>query len=288
MTKLLKLFSALLLAVATQAQPQRIVSTLPSATETLFALGLGNNVVGVSIYCNYPPVVLSLPKVGTYTKPDAEKIALLHPDLVVIPATASGLADRMSALNIRTVRVKIGSLLEIYSMIDDIGAGAGVPDKAERLNNEIRSRLETVRAEGASHPGPTALLVVGRTPGLLSNLVVAGPSTYLSELLKIAGGSNVLVDSMISYPRISLETVVRLNPDVIFDLSTMGHASNQANQQNRLRQPWLSHRELAAVRTKNVFGLVSEALVTPGPRVVEAVEEIRSQLRTAVPQKVVQ
>jgi iron complex transport system substrate-binding protein len=108
------LFLALLLPLSEEAQPARIVSTFPSITETLFALGAGDRVVGVSTYCRYPPAVLSLPKVGTYTKPDPEKIALLRPDLVIIQRAANTLADRLSALGIHYLEVRVESLTEVY------------------------------------------------------------------------------------------------------------------------------------------------------------------------------
>jgi len=220
--------------------------------------------------------VLALPKIGTYTKPDPEKIALLRPDMVIIQTTAAGLADRLSALGIPHAEVKIGSLAEVYSMIADIGRAVGLPERAAKLNSEIRARLDAVRAETAGKARPTVMIVVGRTPGLLTNLVAVGPGAYLGELLEIAGGANILTRTAIAYPHISLETVVRLNPGVILDLSLMGDADAQ---EERLRQPWLSHRELSAVRNGKVFGLTSESLVTPGPRVVDAVDLIRAKLR---------
>ena len=285
MKKLVTFVSALLLALTIHAQPRRIVSTLPSATETLFALGVGDRVVGVSTYCRYPPAVLSLPKVGTYMDPDPEKIAVLRPDLVIIERMATPLADRLSALDIQYLQIKIGSLAEVYSMIQDIGSAASVPAQAASLNEQIRSRLQKIRSESAGGPKPTVLLVVGRTPGLLTNLVAVGPSTYLGELLQIAGGVNALSATAIPYPHISLETVVRLNPDVILDLSMMGESNEPRIQEERLRQPWLNHHELSAVRKGNVFGLASETLVTPGPRVAEAVGEMRAKIRTAISQK---
>lgn len=262
------------------APPARIVSTFPSVTETLFALGAGDRVVGVSNYCRYPPVVLSLPKVGTYTKPDPEKIALLHPDLVIIQRSATTLADRLSALDIPYAEVKVGSLDEVYSMILDIGRAVGLPDKANSLNREIRSRLAAIQAETQGKPHPTVLVIVGRTPGELTNLVAVGPGSYLAELLEIAGGRNVLAGTVVRYPRISLETVVRFNPDIILDASMMNQAGvGPAGQEARLREPWLAHHELAAVQKGMVFGLTSECLVTPGPRVVDAVELLRAKIR---------
>jgi iron complex transport system substrate-binding protein len=272
----------IVIALALRAQPVRIVSTFPSITETVFALGAGDRVVGVSNYCRYPAAVLSLPKIGTYTNPDPEKIALLRPDMVIIQKTAAGLADRLTALGIPHAEVKIGSLPEVYSMIGDIGRVVGLPERADKLNAEIRSRLEAVRAGTSGKTRPTVMILVGRTPGLLTNLVAVGPSAYLGELLEIAGGANVLTSTAIAYPHISLEAVVRLNPDVILDLSLMGDAAARTApyaQEERLKQPWLSHRELNAVRNAKIFGLTSEALVTPGPRVVDAVELIRATLR---------
>ncbi len=113
------------------AQTNRV--DFPSVTETLFALGLGDRVVGVSTYCRYPPAVLPLPKIGTYIKPDAEKIALLRPDLVIIQRGAPGNWRTVCPrCGIRYLQVKVGSLDEVYSMIHDIGAAAGVQDKADR------------------------------------------------------------------------------------------------------------------------------------------------------------
>lgn len=267
------------LALTVQAQPTRIVSTFPSITETLFSLGAGDRVVGVSNYCRYPAAALSLPKVGTYTKLDIEKIALLRPDLVFIQKSAANLADRLDALGIKHVEVTVGSLAEVYSMIHDIGGAVGLVEKAQKLNGDIRSRLDTLRAQAGGRFRPKVLIVVGRTPGTLTNLTAAGPSPYIGELLEIAGGSNVLTGA-IAYPRISLETIVRLNPDVILDISNMGDpGSDTSVKESSLREPWQTHRELIAVQHGMVFGLTSESLVTPGPRVVDAVQLIQAKLR---------
>jgi iron complex transport system substrate-binding protein len=275
-----KWLGILLLAVAAQAQPKRIVSTFPSITETLFALGAGDRVVGVSTYCRYPPSVLALPKIGTYIKPDPEKIALLRPDLVIIEQSATTLADHLSALNIRHVDVKIGSLGETYSMIRDVGRAIESSAQADKLNAEIQSRLDTIRIKSRSQTPLNVLIIMGRDPGLLTNLIGVGPTTYLSELLEIAGGHNVLTSKAVPYPHISMETVLRLNPDVILDASMMGDAgADRQRQETRLREPWLSHRELAAVQNGRVYGIATEALATPGPRVVDAVELIKTKIQ---------
>jgi len=273
---------ALLALSPPQQQPRRIVSTFPSVTETLFALGAGDRVVGVSSYCRYPPSVLALPKVGTYAKPDPEKIALLRPDLVIIQQNATTLADRLRALGIPYTQVKVGSLDEIYSLILDVGRAVGLQDRAEKLNADIQSKLADIRTKTRGQPHPRVLIILGRNPGDLTNLVAVGPGSYLAELLEIAGGINAMSGTTIAYPRISLETVVRLNPDVILDASMMDRAGDESGgREQHLREPWLAHRELAAVENGMVLGLASETLVTPGPRVVDAVDLLHTKIHSA-------
>jgi iron complex transport system substrate-binding protein len=264
--------------------PARIVSTSPSITETLFALGLGDRVVGVTTYDRYPPAVLKLPKIGSFSDPDPEKIAFLKPDLVIIHKSFPRLAERLSAVNIRYAEIEVTSLADIYVMISDIGRVTSVPDRAEKLNHSIKARLDAVRKEAAGRKKPSVLMLVGRNPGALTGMIAIAPSSYLGELIEIAGGRNVLTGTAIAYPHISMETVLRLDPDVILDASYMGDVFSDAQKRaEMLRGPWLSRRELRAVRNGMVFGLPSEALVTPGPRVVDAVEMIRKEIRKAAP-----
>lgn len=264
--------------------PARIVSTSPSITETLFALGLGNRVVGVTTYDRYPPAVLKLPKIGSFSDPDPEKIALLKPDLVIIHRSFPRLAERLAAVNIRYAEIEVTSLADIYVMISDIGRACGVPDSAENLNRGIKARLHVFRTETAGQKRPSVLMLVGRNSGALTGMIAIAPGSYLGELIEIAGGRNVLTGTAIAYPHISMEAVLRLDPDVILDASYMGDVFSDARKRaEMLRGPWLSHREIRAVRNGMVFGLPSEALVTPGPRVVDVAEMIRNAIRKAAP-----
>ncbi len=266
--------TALFFLQALYAQPQRIVSTSPGITETLFALGLGPRVVGVSNYCRYPPEVLKLPKVGTFLKPDAELIARLSPDLVFVHKLPNDLAARLGALGINSAEVELGTLPKLYTSIETVGKAAGAGIQAKKLISEIQTRLNKVRQQAASLPKPKVLFIVGRRPGTLSDLVVVGSDSYLNELIRTAGGVNVLdQSSMPAYPRISLETVIRLNPDFILDTATpMGDGG--ATEQNRMviESLWQEQKELTAARNHHVRTLGSDAFVIPGPRVVEVVE----------------
>lgn len=266
------------------AQPARIVSTSPSITETLFALGAGGHVVGVSTYCRYPPKVLDLPKVGTYSKPSAELIAQLRPDLVFLNKAQGEIANRLAALGIRTVEIQQGSLADLFTSIRRIGDETGRRREAGELVGRIQSRMASARARQVESPSPpSALIVVAKDRERLTGMVAAGTKTYLGELLEAAGARNALTGAAVAtYPRISLEAVIHLNPDFLIDASGMGDEPNDTPEQRRRTiAPWLERTELKAVKSGHVTAILSEALVVPGPRVLDALDLIEQCLDRA-------
>jgi ABC-type Fe3+-hydroxamate transport system substrate-binding protein len=270
-----------MVAAVRAATSSRIVSTSPSITETLFALGLGDRVVGVSEYCRFPPAVLKLPKVGTFLKPDAEPIASLRPDLVFVHELSSGSYRRLAALRIPFVVVDRGTLASVFSAILQIAQAAGEPARGDSLVADIERRLQQVRRGAVDTARPRALFIIGRSPGTLTDLVAVGPGSYINDLIEIAGGRNVLaIQGQPEYPKISMETVLRLDPDVIVDTVDMG----ETEAERRLRQPinerlWSAYPTLTAVKHHRVHAATTDALVVPGPRVVDAAEWVASLLR---------
>jgi len=267
----------LVAAHAVAAEPKRIVSTSPSITDTLFALDLGDRVVGVSRYCRHPPAVDALPRVGTFLKPDVEAIARLRPDLVVVHKSADDLQARLTALHLRYVDVEGGGLKAVYATIRRIGAAAEVSSRAERLVADIEARLIAIRAKSGARR-PRVLLIVGRRPGLLADIVAVGRDSYLNDLLEIAGGTNALADEGLpEYPRISLETVVRLRPDVVIDTGDMGDTPEErVRRSGANRELWMRNALIANAGIKRIHATTTDALVVPGPRVVEAAEWLRA------------
>jgi iron complex transport system substrate-binding protein len=263
------------------AVPSRIVSTSPSITEALFALGLGDRVVGVSTFCRFPPAVAQLPKVGTFLKPDAELIAGLRPDLVVIHESPTGLDRRLKSLAIPFVIVERGTLASVFSSIRQIATAAGVPDRAERLVADLRRRLDDVTKAGAAVPRQRVMFIIGRRPGLLADLVAIGPGSYLNDLIEIAGGVNVMaIEGQPEYPRISMETVLRLDPDVIIDTVDMGETDRDRQRRQAANERlWAPFRTLTSVKTGRLHAATTDALVVPGPRVVEAAEWVAALLQ---------
>jgi ABC-type Fe3+-hydroxamate transport system substrate-binding protein len=260
--------------------PMRIVSTSPSITESLFALGLGARVVGVSSFCRYPAEALNIPKVGSYLRPDTELIARLRPDLVFINAGPNQVERQLTSLGLRAITLAPGSLTSVYSTIHVIGEAAGVPARVEALVAELRNGLDRVHKAVAGRPPKRVLMIIGRRTGTLSDLIAVGSRTYLGELVDVAGGINVLSgDRLPEYPRISLETVIRLAPDVVVDAADMGDAlESRRRRQSETEAMWRREGAVAGIRANAIHIVTSDAFLVPGPRVVEVAETLASWL----------
>jgi iron complex transport system substrate-binding protein len=269
-------FLAVALGAFGQSTPRRIVSTSPSITETLFALGLGDRVVGVSQFCNYPPEVRKLPRIGSYLQPDPEAIVRLTPDLVILQQEASLLDERLRAVHLRAVMVPHATLEDIYKEIQIIGDAGGVPDHSRTLIAQMKAQLAAIQARTRGIPSPRVLLIIDREQGTLHNLIAVGPDNYVNQILEMAGAINVLAKpGLPPYPTISLETVLRENPDVIIDLS----GTQQTEEARRASRAatlalWGQNRDLRAVRDGHVYAGTSDVLVVPGPRTPLATQRL--------------
>lgn len=266
------ILTSLLLIAPLAAQPKRIVSTAPSVTETLFALGLGDRVVGVSQYCHYPAQTAKLPRVGTYMTPNIETIARLRPDLVILQKLPNSSAGKLTDLGLKVVELDSGDLQLNLDNIVAIGRATGVADRAEKLVANIRQQLESLRAKSAQRKR-SVVFVVGRTPGKLEGLVVVGAGSYLSELLSAAGGANIFADSPRGYLKTSLEVIVRRNPDVIIDMGDMAETTGVTDQHKQaVVHLWNAQPTLKAVQQRSVFAVASDIFVVPGPRMLDAAQ----------------
>jgi iron complex transport system substrate-binding protein len=256
--------------LAQPAAPARIVSTSPSITETLFALGLGDRVVGVSLYCRYPAPAARLPKVGTFLKPEPETIARLRPDLVFVHTGPNAVRAQLAALGIKTAVVDRGTLASVFTTIRDIGAAAGVAARADTLLAEINRALNAVKASVEGRPARRFLIIVGRRTGTLSDIVAVGPGSYLHDLATLAGGVNVLASAAVEYPRISMETVISLSPDVLVDVGEMGEREEDSLERRLVTEKlWRTQALVRAVREGGLHVTHDQAFVVPGPRLVD-------------------
>jgi len=263
---------------------KRIISTTPSATEILFAIGVGERVVGVTNYCHYPVQVLKLPKVGTYIQPDLERIASLKPDLVVIQKNPIQLDAQLRRLNLRTVEIAHDSVEMALASIETLGEATGMSANARKLSASLRQQLERIRAEAGKYPRRRIAFIVGRRPGAIEGVVAVGKKNYLSELIEIAGGVNVFADSIAAYPSVTLEDLLARDPDVIVDMGEMSETTGVTEARKQaVVQLWKAKMPgLKAVKQSRVYAVADDIYVVPSPRMVQAARNFAAMLRPEV------
>jgi iron complex transport system substrate-binding protein len=249
----------------------RVVSVSPGTTETLFALDAGAITVGRSRYCDHPKKALALPVVGGFSDPSLEAIVALRPSLVVGsrgPA-GPGLERALRERGIDTFFPETESIDGIVAMVIELGRRLERSAEAARVTGRIERTLGAVRAAVASQKRVRAALLFDVSP-----IVAAGPGGFPDELLREAGGDNVVVRGG-SYPAVGLETLLTLDPDVLIDASAEPNRTG-GRLASLIEAPgW---RELRAVRTGGVRALIGSVALRPGPRVGEGVTELAHAL----------
>ncbi len=243
----------------TTATP-RLVSLTPSATEVVAALGAAPLLVGVDDYSTFPPEVTTLPKVGSFLAPNLETIVGLRPALVIVDDVHGKAAEALSDAGVATVACSIHAIPDVKRALRTIGDRIGRSAEATQVVGTIDAAIERARGQRPAKR-PRVLAIIDREAGGLGNLVAAGTGSWLDELLAISGGENVLAGAPVRYPKISLEEVMRAQPDVILDLSFAGGKGGVAE--------WAAV-DVPAVKLGRVVVLSEPYLTAPSPRVAEA------------------
>jgi len=268
--------------VATTADPRGIVSLAPSITETLFALGVGDRVVGVTRYCDYPPAATQKPQVGGYHNPNYEAVVALDPDLVVILAPGERQSSAFRTLGLPTLVVNHKSIAGILRSIAALGTACGAEDEAARIVADIEARLERVRQKTAGLARPRVLFAVDRTGGTghIQDLYIAGRDRHLDKSITLAGGQNAYQQGTVHYPVISTEGLLKMNPEVIIDMTPDLVGEDVARQE--LLADWNELAQVDAVRRGRVYLLEDEFASVPGPRFILLVEKLASMIHPQV------
>jgi iron complex transport system substrate-binding protein len=255
-------------------EARRIVSLTPAITETLFALGLGDRVVGVTRYCDFPPEARRRPQVGGYADPDVEAVLALAPDLVLV---SPNVGNREGALALRRagVRVEVVAaerLDDTYEAIERIAALCGEAERGVALADRVRGEVEAAAASVEGRPATRALFCLQTEP-----VIAAGRDTLPADLLERAGGANV-VDAD-RYPQLSLEAVVAAAPEVI--LQTRMDVAD-AGAPAALEAFWARWPAIPAVSAGRVAVFDGTPALRPGPRVGEAVARLAAYLHPEI------
>jgi iron complex transport system substrate-binding protein len=245
--------------------PKRIVSLAPSVTELLFALGLDDEIVGVTEFCNFPPQAKTKPKVG-YSSPNLESIVRLEPDLVLAPRAflRADLLSKFEELKIPTFILEAKLIEDIYSQILTLGRMLGKTPEAITLSTAMRKRVGTLTALVENLPRRSVLYILNTEP-----LITVGPGSYVHHLIELAGGRNIAEKAAMPYPRLDMEEVLRQNPDVlIFSGGKFGGIPDVEHTK------WARWKSITAVQQGALFEIESDLINRPGPRVVEGVEAL--------------
>lgn len=247
---------------------RRVVSLLPAGTETLVALGAADRLVGRTRYDDLSDVQ-HLPSVGGGLDPSLEALVALRPDLVIAFETAGGsrIRARLEELGIPVFAIAPQDTADIFRNLQRLGHLVGRDAAADSLARRVRAQLASARS--AVRDSPTVFYVVGTDPPM-----TAGPDTFVGQLVGVAGGRHPFPEIQAHWPQISMEAVVRSDPDVI--LLPVGPDSAAALERLRTTPGW---RELRAVRQGRVRTVPADLLNRPGPRIGEAAGVIRDALR---------
>lgn len=242
--------------------PERIISLAPSVTETLFALGLGDKVVGVTTYCDYPPETKTKVSIGDTQKPSLEKIVALKPDLV-IASTSSQLESFVRNIEDAKIPLYISNprnVAETLTSIQAIGDITGASEKAKEITDKLRARIEQVHERTANREKPKIFIMLGAEP-----LITVGGKTFMNDLVTQAGGLSISADESSDYPQYSFETAIARRPEIIF------LQAGDDKLPERLKQT-------PAALNGRLYHLNDDLLMRPGPRIVEGLEQLAEKI----------
>jgi len=246
--------------------PKRIVSLAPSITETLFALGLDHEIVGVTNYCDYPAEALKKPRIGGFVNPCIEKIVSLMPDLVVATDNGNrrGVVDKLTELAFSVFVTYPKDFDGILRTIENIGGITGRKREASRIVREIRIRMEEIINLTKDLEKPRVFLQMGDSP-----LITIGRDTFANDLIESAGGLSISRDEPLQYPTYSIEEVLIKEPDIIIMTSM-----NPKKDYKGLMRRWSQWGSIAAVKRGKVFVVDSDLVDRPSPRIIQGLEEL--------------
>lgn len=258
--------------------PPRVVSLVPSATDLILGMGAGEHLVGVSTF-DMASRTRGLPRVGDYQTVDWEQIHKLQPQVMIIfqglDRVPAGMSQQAKDLKIQLVNVRTETLDDIYRELQTLGDLIKEPQRASLAIQELRSRMDLIRAQVQSQPRIRTLIIVEA-----NGQSAAGPGTFLDDLLQIAGGENVLKDTTAHWPQIDRERLQQLNPEAIIQL--LPDAADQVLTANK--QFWQQMPELAAVKNHRIYTITDSYVLISGYRVGDLAQSMADVLHPATPQ----
>ena len=263
--------------------PRRVISLAPSVTELIYALGVDSLLVADTRYCKYPSAADTLPEVGGFLDPNLEMIVSLNPDLVILLKEHDELQNKLKKLHIPILTVDhqtIDGILESYTQL---GVRLGADAKADSLAKRQRQHIARIMKLTAGLNHPRTLVSIGHSdkPGVIRSVYAAGNEGFYSELVRLAGGVNVVKEDNVRYPILGPESIRALKPDIILDLFPGAESGSQVDSRF-VQNQWRSLSDIPAVRNNRVIVLDGGFFVIPGPRFIKILDEFVMALHPEV------
>jgi iron complex transport system substrate-binding protein len=245
--------------------PARVVSLAPSITEMLFALGLDEQIVGVTEFCDYPAVARSRAKVG-YANPNVETIIALRSDMVLAPKDflRPDLQAKLEQLKIPVFVLDATTVEDIPLQLHTLGNIFEKISVANEVTQRMRQRMAELKLKVETVPAKRALYVLNSQP-----LISVGPGSFIHQMIGLAGGINVAAGAGVAYPRLSMERVLKEDPEVLIFPSGEVETVPRSEQQQ-----WRRWESLSAVKHQRFHEVSSSLLNRPGPRIIEGLEQL--------------
>jgi len=250
----------------------RVVSLAPSTTEILFALGLDEEIVGVSSFCNYPPEAQEKEKIGTFSQPNIEKILSLRPDIIFCTGLEqASVIGKLTQLNLEVYVSDPSNTKELFVSIEEMAELTNRERNGDTLINKMKKGIEEVRSRVQLIPEKdkaSVFIEYWNNP-----LMTAGRDSFIDELIRLAGGVNIAHDAQKAYSYFSPEQVIKHDPDCII-LAYM--VNEDAAKAIKERLGW---KEIKAVKNNRIYNDINpDILLRPGPRLVQGLRELHNKL----------
>lgn len=263
-----------------ESAPRRIISVAPNATEIIGELGCADRLVAVSTFCNYPPEVKKLPRVGGLFDVNLELVLRLKPDLIILRGAQKSLEDLCAAQHIRMYHDHTENFSDIYRTVNEIGELLDKSGDAARIEAGMRARIERIEQAVSRRRRPRVFISLSRSPDSIAAVMTAGKNTFIDEMITMAGGINIFGESTIDYPQINPEAVLAAQPNVIIE--SMPEEKVDDALRRKLLTHWKRLGSMPAVRDNRIYVLDAENAQIPSPRILDVVAQVARLLHPGI------
>lgn len=252
--------------------PSRIVSLSPANTEILFALGVGDKVVGVDEWSDYPAEAKTKTKL-TGLRPNVEQVIGLNPDVVMYVGGMQDMIAQLEGKNLKVVVLAPKDLEGIYKDIEMVGKLTGTEETARKLVAGLRQRAEAVVSKTKNAPKPRVFYEIDASDP--TRPYTAGPGSFVDALIGMAGGTNVAANAKAQWAQFSLEELIKADPEIVVLADALVPTNPQTPELVAKRNGW---EQLTAVKKKAIYPIDTNEVSRPGPRIVEGLEKLAAIL----------